>query len=698
MTLQWVTQWIALFPMVGAMVLVWFGTSYYWLRLCRIPGVVALAASPAVTTVLIWALSLLWQKLGLFWSGARVLPLLALVGFSGVAVYFWQKYSGRLYIPWSDKYRSKFVPGILATSIACFIGWLLAALTMILAAPPINPVQQWDPTFHMNGVWSITQHGVAAPGEGLSHNYGGAETRAYPIAWHAFTSLFATGPTTVLTSNASSLALMALWVIAMAAFVRYIYPTRLTSLAAPIIAGVLASMPADALTAYQQTPNAMSVAVLPGIAALAVLSGRQVAALLEGRGSLWRDFIPTVALTLVALYGGIQAHPVVAFNLLILLVPAAVAGSVALVVWALRQRKYAVVATVVGASLAAVAMLVFVMLTPQVTSMRNYNRGGIGVSIALSQVFIPTPPFPRSLGVPLTAGLLTVMAAVGAAWIVRAKHSGQSWVRWVGAVRPVAWPIVSWVLFLVLVFFAYGPNWPIRKWIVGPWFSDGRRIMEPMGVPLTMLAAVGFEWAALSISRYWNQSRERRVDAEPSKNSLPSRSVQGIAAAALGSILLIGTVGGGLDGRVPGAQTVMDPHRLGRSGMATEGVLEMMRSLPGLLPEGSIVLGDPQAGAMYSQMIGQRVAFFPQLGYLNQDRESQAILTRSFNQISVNPDVCRVIKEQGITHYYQYPDGYYYSTLRSSRAPGLYDVDTSKGFELVAQGDEARLYKITACN
>ena len=42
-------------------------------------------------------------------------------------------------------------------------------------------------------------------------------------------------------------------------------------------------------------------------------------------------------------------------------------------------------------------------------------------------------------------------------------------------------------------------------------------------------------------------------------------------------------------------------------------------------------------------------------------------------------------------------DGYYYNFTRASRHPGLYNVDTSSGFELVDAGGTAKLWKITAC-
>lgn len=124
----------------------------------------------------------------------------------------------------------------------------------------------------------------------------------------------------------------------------------------------------------------------------------------------------------------------------------------------------------------------------------------------------------------------------------------------------------------------------------------------------------------------------------------------------------------------------------------------MMREIPDLLPEDAVVLGDPQAGAMYSQAIGQRWAYFPQLSLMNADRETQEIIVERFGDLTWDPEVCEAIQTAGITHYMAAPDGEYYGKLRSSRMPGLYNVDTSDGFELVAEAGDTRLYKITACD
>ncbi len=708
MSLQWIPAWFTLFPLVAAMVLTWVWTSYFWLRVVRIPAATAVVVAPAVTTTIIFVLSHVYHSSGFFWSGARVLPVLVLVGAAGLLTYLavirkWGPIPTRALqigprVSRSGLESDPSRPGRLpatAFGIACIFGWVMAILPTILTSAPDNPVQQWDPSFHMNGIWGINHLGIAASGEGLAHNFGGADSRAYPIAWHAFTSLFSTPTTVVSTANASSLALMAVWVVSVGVYARVLYPGRIVALAAPIIGGLLPSMPADALTMYSQWPNAMSVALLPGIAALAVTVGRVFLVRCTANpgdehpviAPGWKAFAAMLVALVLATYGGIEAHPAVAFNALVLLGPAVVAGAALLWRSASMTRRRWIRSAVVVTGALGVTVIVLVNFTPQVTSARNYHRDGVDLQTAISQVLAPVPPFPSTIGLTIAAGTFTVLAVIAIIRILVSRYSTARWAWWPNAPKPVLWPVWSYILFLVLVFFAYGPNWAVRTWFVGPWFNDGRRIMEPMSIALVVLAAVGFEWTVLWIVRWWNMS----LDAGTARQ-------RGVAAGTMGLILLLGTVIGGLDGRVAAARTVFDVDHLGKSGMATGGVLDMMRRMPTTLPEDAVVLGDPQAGGVYVQMIGQRWAYFPQLTLLNANRDQQEILVERFRELHEDPEVCQAIREAGITHFFSNSDGAYYGRMRSDRMPGLYNVDTRVGFELVDQGDEAKLYKITACD
>ena len=722
--------WVAMLPIALAMVVVWVGSTYFWLRLLKLPPAISLVAAPPVTTTVVLVLSIVYQKVGVYWSGVYALPVLALIGAIG-ATQFWRR----------PRHPQDVSPLSPTFWLSVAIGFVLAVLPLMLVAPVTNPVQQWDPSFHMNGVWGMTQLGVGAPGEGLAHNYGGTWPSNYPMAWHSITALFATGPTVVQVSNASSLALSAVWVVGAGIFTYILYPSRRAACAAAVISGTTLGMPADALGAYSQWPNAMSLAFLPGVATLGVFVGRaylvRITAALKGSSARRSDedvralparlTVPATAVavphafrdegsalpidggprqlqrsvspgllaawtvvTILATYGGILAHQVFAFNLAVLLTPALLASMGVVIGVAVRQRK--IWAAVVTASLVVpgASVLAYVLMRPEVRSMANYPRAGVSMGYGIKQALLPTPPFPETLGLILYPVLLTGLVFAGVGWILAARGprlAGSMSPRRVASWKPPAWPIWSAAAFATLVFFAYGPNWPIRTWVVGPWFNDGRRIMEPEGLILASLAAFGFVWLS-----------ELAVGLWAGRGAKPTRRQKSLVSWFIAAVLLSGSVFGAMDTRIAAARSVLDPDALGKPGMATQGVLDMMGTLDDILPEDAIVLGDPQAGAMYSQMIGQRWAYFPQLSYLNKDRETQKILVQRFKSIHEDPAVCEAVLSEGITHYFEAEDGYYYSRLRSDRSPGLYGVDTSEGFELVAQGDGSSLYKITACD
>lgn len=701
--MTYLLQWLPWVGLAAAMIVVWVGSTYFWLRLAKIPAPAAAAVSPAVTTALILVLSIVFERAGWFWSGGRVLPVLGVIGVAGAATFF--AHPSRL-SPARGRYNIRFLT--LGFSSAALVGWLLAALPTMLVAPPNNPPQQWDPSFHLNGVWGITQVGVGAPGAGLAHNYGWSDPDGYPIGWHSFTSLFATGPTTVQAANATSLALMLVWIVGAAVYTYTLYPSRTAATAAAVIAGTLPSMPADALTAYSQWPNAMSVALLPGGATVMILLGRSA---LSSMGVLTRKGLPgSLRLTasqfsagkalkgswghtsllfvvvLLSTLGGVMAHQVYAFNLVFLLIPAVTAGWLRIMWWAARRRKWG--AQALGAAAAALAITLFTWaeLRPEVASMRSYPRDGVSLATGISQALIPNPPWGLTLGLAMFNAVFAVLMVAGLLRIITSRVSRGRWLTWGNIPRPLLWPIWSYLTYATLIFFAYGPNWAIRTWIVGPWFNDGRRVMEPASLAMIPLLAVGFALLSHWLVTWW-------TDAIGTHN----RQAAKVLPACLGALLLAASGFGALDARIAAARSVLDANHLGRSGMADQEMLDLMRELPNLIPEDALVLGDPKAGVMYSQVIGQRWAYFPQLSLLSDDDATQDIITERFGNLLWDPEVCDAIRETGITHFVSVPDGAYYGVPRSDRMPGLYNVDTTVGFELVARGGSASLYEITAC-
>lgn len=258
-----------------------------------------------------------------------------------------------------------------------------------------------------------------------------------------------------------------------------------------------------------------------------------------------------------------------------------------------------------------------------------------------------------------------------------------------------AWPLVSYLILAALTGLAYAPNSALRTYLLAPWYKDARRIMGVEDIALTVLMAVGFAAIVHVIHAAWTSSlrrilQDRGVDANV---EAPRWPVQ----VGVGALILILSGFGAIDARNSAVASVYDPAHLGKPGMATKGELAMLRRMKYTTTPDALILGDPIAGAAYSELLASRKAVFPQLTTANEDVASQRVLTQRFHDIATDPEVCEVVRELGITHFYEEEDGAYYNFMRSSRSPGLYGVDTSTGFELVDAGGTAKLWKITAC-
>ena len=721
-------QWWFLAPTFALMLVALVLPGVFWTRAGTRSALVAVGAAPAFTFGVVTALSVLYSRASIRWEAATVLPVLGMCALLGALTWFGlhvRRASGGAWrpgMPLAEAIGTRSPLGAVQRAVrgatwgAVALGFALAALPMLAGADPADPVQQWDSTFHMNGVHAILMGGDASPFGGLHELYGGREVY-YPTGWHAFVALFATPQTVVPASNVSSLVLMAVWVTGAAALVSVLTSSRTAILAAPVVAGLMPNMPADALTMYNQWPNATGTALLPGLMGLAVLVGRRFADDWHSRPpgrALARRAGQTVFLMVGAL-GLIGAHPSAVFSLLALLAAPLLAALVGLARscdWQdARGRARGIAWSLVAAAVVVVPLVV--LASPKIRAMGKYPRQGVSWGEGLAHMFVPFPPFVQTMGmtwwtivqfVLLVAGLVVIaglarLGAPGRADAVPASPGGG---------RIPVWPLASYLVAGSLTALAYSPSSQLRTFLLAPWYMDSRRIMGLQSLMLSVLIAVGFAWIAElargAVARFSDQAADSGADqdgdgsAEEDEEAallpgLPRWTV--VAVLAVAALVVSGF--GAFDARAWAVDYVYDSDHLGKPGMATTGELAMLRRMRSTTPEDALVVGDPISGEAYVELLGGRKAVFPQLSAVNQDGDSQNVLTKHFNEIHTNPQVCEVVRKLGITHYYQEQDGQYYNFARSSRFPGLYNVDTSTGFELVDRGDTAVLYRITAC-
>lgn len=785
--MNWVA-WLGLMPLVIAMVVIAILPGYFWVRTQIRSSVVAAAAGPALTVGTVSILSMIWHALGVPYTRATVMPVLALLTCAGAAVYVLRRRANpehgellgdslvarpplRADAPASHAYRILSRRARGAIWFMVFVGWVLAALPMLIAANPRDPVQQWDSVFHVNGVWSILETSRADPFGGLAPLYGGREV-FYPNAWHAFTALFATPETVIQTSNAASLALMALWAIGGTAFTAVVTTSRVAVVVAPVAAGCMLSMPADALTMYNQWPNALGVILLPGIAAMSLVWGRRLARSTDRGLTGAFAHLPLGGLIALGFVGMVLAHPTAAFSLAVLLIPPIIASMFILVRRSAWIGHYGVAAATWVVCVVAVCAPLWMLGMDRVQAMGDYPRRGISYEQAFSTFLTPYPPFTRTIGLILTITITAVLMLIGIIALIRGafvwsrvvKNDIPTWpwpsvpqpeaavpsgaaapsdeaaqtdaalhcqtadshdaaeqplamlqdsteppsstasmtvseradlwiatrqrVRESYGPRPTTWLIVSFLLFAALTFMAYAPDFPGRTYLLAPWYMDARRIMGVQNLTMIPLIAFGFE----QLVNWVRSHRVRAADEHHAQSSLWR------VGALLGVWIVAMSLGGAMDARLWAVRYVYDADHLGKPGMSTNAELNMFRRMPQTVPEDALIVGDPIAGEAYSLSIGQRQVVFRQLSTVNKDTVSQDILRRSFNEIHTNPEVCQVVRDLGITHFFEDEDGQYYNFARSSRMPGFYNVDTSHGFELVDTGGTAKLYRITACD
>lgn len=689
-------QWWTLIPTISGMLVLTTLPAFFWTRAHLRSSVVALAASPAIVFGVLSLLSLAFDAFAIAWERAKVFPVLGLLTLVGAVVWLLAaaKRAAGGSLP-----AGGFVDAIgprrplgeeqarvrASTWGMIALGSLLAAMPMLLRADPRLPAQQWDSTFHLNGVWSILHSHSASPFGGLAELYGGREV-FYPTTWHALVALFSAPTRVVLAANASSIVLMVIWVLGATALTSVLVPSRAAILASPILAGLLLDMPADNLTMYNQWPNASGLAVVPGVVALAILVGRRFAADLDAGPRALLRHMPLLAALLLAMLGATSAHPSSAFVLAALLLPALLAAAWRIVASAISTGARAR-ALAVGVFAFAAAVLPFLALTAdKIRSMGDYPRSGISWGYAFSHMFTPAPPFTPTTAMSIHIIVQALLLLAGVIALVFSRRTADP---------PPMWPFASYLVFCLLTFLAYAPIGEARNFLLAPWYLDARRIMGAHGLAMVPLMALGFHTIGGVLTERFDSVRSRGAHAqEDSRAGGPARWR---VDAALGLVLLLVTGLGAYDARAVASDYVYDPDNLGKPGMASRGELAMIRRMRLLIPADAVVLGDPIAGAAYTEVIGQHEAVFPQLTRVSAKDSPESVLAERFNRIGVDPSVCEAVRALGVTHYYEDEDGWYYDFRRSSRYPGLYEVDTSVGFELVDEGGTAKLWRITAC-
>ncbi|MBI9114065.1 DUF6541 family protein [Sanguibacter suaedae] len=560
-------------------------------------------------------------------------------------------------VPW----RTAFVATVLVSTTVFVVP------TVLGMGSPDAPLQQWDGVFHLNGVALVQETGVASSLDGL---YGEGRSVYYPAVWHSMVALVppVVAPP-VVAANASTLVMGSVgWLLGLGAFATAVFPGRRGVVLVAVALGSAFSMfPTVQLSTLSQWPNGLSVMLVPGAAALVVLSVHGWQRL---GSAAHRALLTSAALASVAGVGA--AHGSGVFGGLLVVGPlvlAAVATGVRSLWSSGRRARVVVPAAVLGAVM--VVAVVVLSRSSVLQVLMNFERlpqRTYVVSVPRTLLDMVLWPAPGNV-------VLSVAVVVGAVVLLRRRQE--------------RWLVASGVLVVAFVAFAAGPDNPLRA-LTGIWYTQAARIEALYPVVASLVGAVGVVTIAERAAARW----ERRRPSGGSARSSPGPV--GSAVVAVLAVAFVTSAGFQTPQRVHRFAEAYDPEEIMWGTMLSAEELALVRSAGDLLPEDALVLGDPHNGAAFFYGVGGRDVLLPQLGTSAMDA-TQTYLRENFRDVDVDPKVCELVRERGVTHFYEDTATVEDGAKVDPESPGLHDVDTSDGFEVVAVAGTATLYEIQAC-
>jgi len=641
-------QWTEAAPTAAALAVLLYLPGFLGLRLLGLRGLLALAGAPAATTAVLAVGAVALDVVGVPWRPPTVALLLALVVALCAVL-------GRLL-----RARPLALPPLgrgwalaVAAGLAVGAGVQLYAFVLGMGRP--DAVQQiYDPIFHLNAADTILRTGNASSFGGLDPMYGSRTGMFYPAAWPSIVALGAPVSEVVVASNMLMLLTgVVVWLLGIVVLARAVLPDRpLVAAAAPVVAASFLAFPANIHVLQGIFGYSVAVAMWPGVLAVLVVALRE------------RSLAAVVAGT-VGAAGLVVVHPSGVMLLAVSVLP--LAGH-HLTGWgrtlAGRGRR-ALGALLVLAVPAAVLLLVAAVFTvPQLQTMANFPH--------------PT----RALGPTLRTALLSATTVGWTSPWANAVVAALVLVGAVAAWRTAAtrWLTVGWLASVVL-FVVTALGGPLRK--VGAfWYNNPDRAEAMLPMFGAVLGGLGLHVVVGLVTRALGRREE-----------WTARVVGALTALAVLTAAFVTSGAFRTDERLHGwTWWAFNPdHRLAGAAYASWEELEMLRDLP--VADDAVVVGDPLSGAVFTQSVGDAVAFIPHINPSSWD-ETQRFLLAHFADIHSDPEVCEVVRDEGIEYFYaDEPD----DPSWESRAPGLHGVDTSRGFTLVGTGGTARLYRIDAC-
>lgn len=553
--------------------------------------------------------------------------------------------------------------GSAAATFGVAVGGLLIAWRFIhMFHYPQNISQTFDGIFHLNAVEYIQQTGNASSLTIGRLTNPESTTAFYPAAWHASVSLLAdTGISVPEAINVGNILIAGLlWTSGCVFLVSRILGTRTIAL---LVTGVLSA----AFSAFPYLmvdfgvlyPNLLAIALMPACLALAVSIAGASEAPVPGRRMSF------VVLGLI-LPGMLLAHPSTLISFLALTLPLAAWGFVAL--WKTLDGRKRVRYLLAFASLVYLGAVVLLWKNIRPDPAGSTWEPIESAAQAAGEAFLSAP---IGRPVPVVVAFLTFAGIVYCA-----RNLRRFW--WL-----LGSFVISCMLFVIVAGFPWGD---VRSAFTGVWYNDPYRLaalLPVMGLPM---AAVG-AWAVTDA--VWI-----RIVARAGSTNLrfPLRRAGAVGAAVVLLLLLTSTTQGkSIDAaQASGAGNYILSED---SPLLSTDEATLLERVPDQVPEDAMVVGSPWTGAALVYALAGRQTLMPHTFYTLTD--DGRTIVESLDDVSGDSSVCTAVRD--LNAFYVLDFGPREVHGGEHIYPGLNEIETSPGFELVDSEGEAKLFRVTAC-
>ncbi|NMW60711.1 hypothetical protein HHJ81_06360 [Mobiluncus mulieris] len=263
----------------------------------------------------------------------------------------------------------------------------------------------------------------------------------------------------------------------------------------------------------------------------------------------------------------------------------------------------------------------------------------------------------------------------------------------VHAITKGDWRFLGWWLAVGVLVLATKLNLGLLKVITGLWYGAHDRIASGAVAILPVFAAGGILWITQAAGGAFSRIRQRAEDSFRPTQVLTTNYDRGVSLGVV--LLLVITTATyipyawqnrrdlAMISYIPGKQ--FHAPWVSEAEFAAQGKLHLGKR--------SLVIGDPSSGAGLLYARANIPVVYPSLADTARGPQEEWLAIH-FNEIHTNPEVCQLVRELGVTHFYDDATG---AAAHDFQFPGFHDVDVSRGFTEVARADQARVYRIEAC-